>query len=79
MGRKFYIDKNGYPRYSDTSELVHRKVASKKVGGPIYRDRVVHHKDGNKKNFRRKNLQIMEKSAHSKLEAKKRKRKKKKT
>ncbi|MHA1267544.1 MAG: HNH endonuclease [Candidatus Helarchaeota archaeon] len=75
MKKKIYIDKKGYPRYSDTGELVHRKVASKKVGGPIYRDRVVHHIDGNKKNFRRKNLQIMERSAHLKLEAKKRKKK----
>jgi len=78
MGRKTYIDKKGYPRYSDTGELVHRKVAAKKVGGKIYRDRVVHHRDGNKKNFRRGNLQVMEKSAHAKLEAKKRRAKAKK-
>ena len=56
MGKRIYIDKKGYPRYSDTDELVHRKVAEKKVGGPIYRDRVVHHKDGNKRNFRPENL-----------------------
>jgi len=73
--KKIYKDKKGYARFSDTGEYVHRKVAAKKVGGKIYRDRVVHHKDGNKMNFRRGNLQVMEKSAHSKLEAKKRKKK----
>ena len=65
--RNFYIDEKGYPRFKDTNEYVHRKVAAKKIGGLIYRGNVVHHKDGNKRNFRRDNLQVMSGSEHSKL------------
>ncbi len=64
--RNIYIDEKGYPRFKDTRELVHRKVAAKKIGGTIYRENVVHHKDGNKRNFRRDNLQVMSRSKHSK-------------
>ena len=71
---KFYYDKKGYPRWRDSKKLVHRTVAAKKVGGKIFKDLVVHHKDGNKKNFRKSNLQIMSRSKHSKLHAKKRSR-----
>ena len=70
--KSFYIDRKGYPRYKDTGELVHRKVAAKKVGGPIYKGNVVHHKDGNKRNFRRDNIQVMSRSEHSKLHYKQR-------
>jgi len=69
-----FKDKKGYPRYKDSKKLVHRAVASKKVGGKLYKGRVVHHKDGNKSNFRRSNLQVMSRKSHSKLHAKKRRR-----
>ena len=65
MGR-FHYDKKGYPRWNDSDELVHRTV-SKPFG-----DQVVHHKDGNKANFRKDNLQNMGRSSHSRLEAKRR-------
>ena len=61
----FHNDKKGYPRWDDSGKLVHRTV-SKPSG-----DQVVHHKDGNKTNFRKGNLQNMGRSSHSKLHAKK--------
>jgi hypothetical protein len=63
----FYIDKNGYPRWKATRTIVHRTVARNKVGGIIFSGMVVHHFDGNKRNFRKSNLWIMSRSAHSRL------------
>ncbi len=70
---KTYVGKKGYRRFANSGKTVHRYVASKKVGGKIGKGRVVHHKDGNKLNNRRKNLQVMNRSSHGKLEAKKKK------
>jgi len=67
-----YKDKKGYPRWSDSGKLVHRTVASNIIGGPIGQGRVVHHKDGDKSNFRKSNLTVMSRSAHSSLHTKKR-------
>jgi hypothetical protein len=69
---KFYYGRKGYPRWSNSKKSVHRTVAAKKVGGRIWGGYVVHHKDGNKKNFRRSNLSVMSRSKHSLLHAKKR-------
>jgi len=69
---KFFYDKKGYPRWRNTKKLIHRTVAAKKVGGSLKGGSVVHHRDGNKKNFRRSNLSIMSRSKHSGLHAKKR-------
>ena len=69
---KIYVDKNGYKRYIDSKKPVHRYVAERKLGGSIYKGYVVHHKDGNKLNNKRDNLQVMKRSDHSKLHAKKR-------
>jgi len=63
---KFHYDKKGYPRWNDSGLLVHRTVAKAPKG------KVVHHKDGNTKNFRKANLKVMSRGAHSRLEAKKR-------
>ena len=63
----FYIDTKGYPRWKDSHTLVHRTVAANLVGGKIFPGMVVHHIDGNKRNFRKKNLWIMSRSDHSKL------------
>lgn len=68
-----YIDKKGYPRFKNNKKLVHRAIAQKKVGGKIGKGRVVHHKDGNKRNFRRSNLQVMRRSSHGRLHLKERK------
>jgi hypothetical protein len=67
-----YIDKNGYPRWKNTGLLVHRTIAAKKFGSRIPFDVVVHHIDGNKKNFRFSNLWVMSRSAHSRLHFQKR-------
>jgi hypothetical protein len=62
-----YQDQNGKWQYS------HRKAAENKIGGKIGKNRVVHHKDGNKKNNRWSNLLVMGRREHSKLHAKKKK------
>jgi len=68
MNNKF-IDENGYPRWKDSKGLVHRTVAANMVGGWIFPGMVVHHIDGNKRNFRKNNLWIMSRSAHARLHA----------
>ena len=60
----------GYSQYKDKNgdwQYTHRRTAEKKVGGKIGKGRVVHHRDGNKRNNRPANLQVMSRSAHSKL------------
>ena len=66
---KMYVDKKGYKRFADSDKLVHRHVAERKMGGKIYDDCVVHHKNGNKLDNRRSNLQVMKRSSHSKSTA----------
>lgn len=73
MGNFFY-GKKGYPRYRKSKKLVHRAVAEKKVGRPLRSHEVVHHRDGDKGNFRKSNLRVTSRSYHSKLHARKRKR-----
>jgi hypothetical protein len=60
-----YKDRKGYPRWSNSNRLVHRDVAHAPAGS------VVHHRDGDKSNFRRSNLSVMSRSEHSTLHAKK--------
>ena len=67
---KMYKDSNGYWRYADTGALVHRNVAENKLGRKLKSYEVVHHQDGDKSNFRRKNLSVMSRPYHSKLEKK---------
>lgn len=64
---RFYIDKKGYPRWNDTGILVHRVVARNMLGDQIPPGMVVHHIDGNKRNFRKNNLALMSRSAHMRL------------
>ena len=73
----FFIDKKGYPRNRRTKRLIHRSVAEKKIGRKLRDHEVVHHQDGNKRNFRRKNLSVMGRSFHSKLHNKMKKESKK--
>jgi len=67
---KIYKDKKGYKHYANSGKPVHKHVAERKVGGKIGEGRVVHHKDGNKLNNKRDNLQVMSRSAHSRLHTK---------
>jgi len=69
---RMYIDKNGYKRYADSGIPVHRHVARRKLGGDVWDDHVVHHRDGNKLNNSRSNLQVMDRSRHSRLHSRKR-------
>ena len=55
---KTYIDKKGYKRYSDSGKLVHRYVAERKLGRKLHKGEVVHHRNRNKKDNRRKNLWV---------------------
>lgn len=63
---KFHYNKKGYPVWNNSGKLVHRTVVKTSPG------KVVHHKDENPHNFRRSNLKVMSRSAHSRLHAKKR-------
>ncbi len=73
-----YITKEGYkqvyrpdhPNARDNgfvSEHIYNATNGKRVLGP---DEVVHHKDENKLNNKKSNLQIMDRSEHSKLHKK---------
>jgi hypothetical protein len=66
-------DRKGYPRWNDSNRLVHRDVA-RNMFGSIGEGRVVHHRDGDKSNFRRSNLTVMDRSDHSSYHAKRRSR-----
>ena len=59
-GRKslFKKDKKGYKRFADSGKSVHRHVAERKLGRKLSSRERVHHKDGNKSNNRRSNLQV---------------------
>jgi hypothetical protein len=66
-------NRKGYP-INKREEAIHKKVAEKKIGRKLKPWEVVHHQDGNKTNFRRKNLSVMSRSYHSKLHNKMKKR-----
>lgn len=57
---KYYIDKNGYKRFSDSNKLVHRHVAEMMLGRKLHTGEVVHHKNRNKLDNRRSNLWVFE-------------------
>lgn len=78
---KPYYTKEGYrqifmPNSSEARDNgyapEHRVVASKRLGRTLYDDEVVHHRDGNKRNNRPSNLQVMSRSMHWKKHHKKR-------
>lgn len=71
-----YITKEGYeqhynPKSPDARENgyapVHRDVARKKIGRDLRADEVVHHKDGNKSNNKKRNLEVLTRSEHYKI------------
>lgn len=59
----FWKNKSGYKvfREGNRTVSVHKRVAEKKVGGPICAGYEVHHKDGNKTNNRPSNLAVLKK------------------
>lgn len=71
-----YVTKEGYvQKYKPSSPearsngyvAVHRDVASRKLGRPLRSNEVVHHRDGNKRNNRASNLQVMTRKQHWKV------------
>ncbi len=70
---KTYID-NGYLRYKDSNELIHRWVAKKEFylkdrkKYPLdWNEYIVHHEDGDKLNNKPENLKILLKKEHEKV------------
>ena len=57
-GPKSYEDSRGYLRFKDSDILVHRYLASKKIGRRLRWHEVVHHVDGNKRNNSATNLEV---------------------
>ncbi len=62
-----YTDSKGYPRFKDSGKAVHRVVAENKIGRELREHEVVHHKDGDKTNFRKGNLRVTSRGHHSKI------------
>ncbi len=56
-----------YPRFKDSGRVIHRIVAENMIGRKLKNYEVVHHKDGDKTNFRKTNLRVMSRSYYSKL------------
>ena len=55
---RIFRDKKGYKRFSGSRKLVHRWVAKKNLGRPFRRGEEVHHRDGDRGNFRSSNLKV---------------------
>ena len=67
-------NKSGYKTFKDSdgaTRSVHKRVAEKKMGGPVKKGYEVHHRDGNKTNNRPSNLTVVKKSTHRNLHSKK--------
>jgi hypothetical protein len=61
-----YTDKNGYLRYADSNRLVHRARMEKKLGRPLQKGEIVHHINGNIKDNRPENLELLTGKEHFK-------------
>lgn len=76
MKNNFYYDKKdmelngrGYPIYRDSKKVVHLYVAENYVIKRKLQDgEVVHHVDGDKKNFNPNNLIVLSRADHNKIE-----------
>ena len=64
---KTYIDNRGYRRFHNSDNLVHRWMASKKLGRKLGRNEVVHHIDHNKLNNSMDNLHVCRNTKHKRI------------
>ena len=55
---RWFIDKNGYRRFSDSGKSVHRWVVESKLARPLRIGEVVHHKNRDKSDNSRDNLWV---------------------
>ena len=53
---RWFRDKKGYKRFSDSGKPVHRHVAERKLGRKLLKGETVHHINRDKSDNRRKNL-----------------------
>lgn len=67
---KTYIDENGYRRFTGNKKAIHRWIAEKKIGRPLRKDEIVHHKNRNKLDNDPDNLEIMHVDVHYRLHKK---------
>lgn len=54
----WYIDENGYRRFSDSGELVSRWVKEKQLGRPLNKSERVHHVNRDKEDNSARNLWV---------------------
>jgi hypothetical protein len=60
----YYIDRNGYARFSDSGKLVHRWMAEKKIGRKLNYWEVVHHINRDKLDNHSNNLYVCRNQFH---------------
>ncbi len=72
---RWYVDKKGYRRFSDSGKSVHRWSAEKRVGRSLKSGEVVHHINRDKKDNRPGNLWVFKnQKQHDKTHRKDKKR-----
>ena len=67
--KRGYWETNGYlfTRVKGKKRQVHRIIAEKKIGRPLQKHEVVHHINGDKKDNRPENLEVMPRAEHIQL------------
>lgn len=69
----WYLNEKGYPRFSSgkyRGQYVHRVVKARKLRRKLAKDEDVHHRDGDKLNFKDSNLQVLSHKEHGWVSAK---------
>jgi hypothetical protein len=69
----YHISQKGYPRFHTGAfrhQYVHRVVVAEKLGRELRKDEDIHHRNGDKRDFRLRNLQVIGHSEHGWVSAK---------